>query len=637
MFRALVHRLKSINARSRSSAARSRPRKLYRPAVEPLEERRVMSTYMWAATGDGYFDVASNWSDANSNPGVPGPNDAAINDTNYTITVRNNAVVGTWSDGSHNLTGDAIIPSGSSLTITGNGGGGPSNFYQLQVQNGATLDVEGNTTALQYCTVAGTLNVASGAVLQFYSDNGGAQDTLNAGAVLGGQGLYQVSDDTLFINAPIIAPANFALGGTLAVASAQSFTVPSGSNFNWYAGGLAGPDAGAAAVTVQQGANFRLGQPSVSSLSITGGLTLTNDGTALWTGDNSQIVIDANDEFINNGSFTMNNNGVLMGAVLNTGTWIKDVDPNGAGLTDVQLPFDNTGTVEVKSGMLRLSGNGTSSGSFYDDPGATLIFNSTTYTIAPNSGLTPDQYLSGSGHYEILAGTLVVNTDFTVNNLLMYDNLSGSGEVMVTGLLDWEGGAMYGTGSTVVGQDATLKVAGADSVSGGWNLINAGTGSDVSDSSYYLNIDAPSVFTNTGTFTVESSAPIASGSYVGTVDNEGTWIEANPGGETIVAIPFLNNGTVLVQSGTLNLWSPTQLSSDGTLTGGTWTVASQPGVPAAVRTLRVGPRGQHDWSPGHGDAQWPRQLLPEPEQPGRQRRVLQPAGHFVPNGRRFHQ
>ena len=232
MFRALVHRLKSINTRSRSSAARSRRRKSFRPAVEPLEERRVMSTYTWSALGDGYFDVASNWSDENGNPGVPGPNDTAINDTNYNITVRNNAVVGTWFDGIHNLTGDAIIQSGSSLTITGHGGGGESNFYQLQVLNGATLNVEGNTTALQYSTVAGTLHVASGATLQFYSDNAGAQDTLNAGAVLEGPGLYQVSDDTLFINAPILAPANFELDGTLAVASTQSFTVPSGSTFN---------------------------------------------------------------------------------------------------------------------------------------------------------------------------------------------------------------------------------------------------------------------------------------------------------------------------------------------------------------------------------------------------------------------
>jgi hypothetical protein len=272
-----------------------------------------------------------------------------------------------------------------------------------------------------------------------------------------------------------------------------------------------------------------------------------------------------------------------MGAVLNTGTWIKDVDPNGAGMTDIQLPFNNTGTVEVKSGMLRLSGNGTSSGSFGVDPGAALLFNSTSYTIASNSGLTPDQYLSGSGQYEILTGTLVINADVTVNNLLMHDDLSGTGEVMVAGLLDWEGGAMYGTGSTVVSQDAILKVAGVDSISGGWNLVNAGMGSDVSDSSYYLNIAAPSVFSNTGTFSVESSAPISSGSFLGTVDNEGTWIDANPGGETIVAVPFVNNGTVLVQSGTLNVWSPTQLSSDGTLAGGTWTVVSQAGVPAALR------------------------------------------------------
>ena len=577
MFRALVHRLKSMKTRSRSSAASRRPRKPFRPAVEPLEERRVLSTYTWSAAGDGYFDVASNWSDENGNPGVPGPNDTAINRTNYNITVRTNAVVGTWLDGS----GEDTMQSGSSLTITGNGVDGASYFYQLEVQNGATLDVEGNITALQQSTVAGTMNVASGATLQFSSDNN-SQDTLNAGAVLEGQGLYQVSDENLFINAPILAPANFELDGTLAVAATQSFTVPSGSTFNWYSGSLEEPDGGAAAVTVQQGANFTLGQPS-AGLFITSGLTLTNDGTALWTGDNSLIDIDANDEFINNGSFTMNNNGVLMGTVLNTGTWIKDVDPNGAGLTDVQLPFNNTGTVEVISGTLRLSGDGTSSGSFAVDAGATLIFNSTSYTIAPNSGLPPDQYLSGSGQYEIEAGTLVINANVTVNNLLMYDDLNGTGEVMVTGMLDWEGGAMDGTGSTVICQDAILTVAGADTLYGGWNLTNAGTGYDVSDSSVYLNIDAPSVFTNTGTFTVESSAPIAAGSFVGTVDNEGTWIAANPGGETDVAVPFINNGTVIVQSGTLNLWSPTQLGGDGTLTGGTWTVASQAAVPAALR------------------------------------------------------
>ena len=76
------------------------------------------------------------------------------------------------------------------------------------------------------------------------------------------------------------------------------------------------------------------------------------------------------------------------------------------------------------------------------------------------------------------------------------------------------------------------------------------------------------------------STPIGSSFYLGKVLNSGTWIEACPGSESDNYDYFTNTGAVVVESGTFNSYASTRLSN-GSLTGGSWTVTSQPGVAAA--------------------------------------------------------
>ncbi|HEX3150377.1 MAG TPA: RHS repeat-associated core domain-containing protein [Gemmataceae bacterium] len=142
--------------------------------------------------------------------------------------------------------------------------------------------------------------------------------------------------------------------------------------------------------------------------------TLTNDGTATWAGAGG-IEFRHNAAMVNDGIFhdqadhavTFTGSAGEAAVWYNPGQYIKEA---GAGITDIGISFNNTGTLEADSGTLKLSGttvqiNASSqltagswvigAGATLDVPGQSVFTNQASITLAgagasftPMSGMT---------------------------------------------------------------------------------------------------------------------------------------------------------------------------------------------------------------------------------------------------------
>ncbi|HZU37026.1 MAG TPA: hypothetical protein VFA18_13990, partial [Gemmataceae bacterium] len=588
-----------------------------------FEERVLLSTFNWTAGVNGNFNVAANWTAQPGNiHGVPGPNDTAANNTNCDITVDNSASVGAWVDGVDNGAGELILNTGVTLTITGGSGNTALNstIEFPQVPSGATLQVNGGTTALGALTSAGTLNVAGGAVVQF--GVGGQPANLNAGTALTGAGLYQVHGLTVNVNASLTTSTDFEInGGTVDLAPGVALTFASGGTFsmgsNAFDTSLVGPTApGAgymASVVIDTGANLNIGNASGSyPVRLEDNIALTNDGTATWSGNSDFFYVDSPAVFNNNGTLTSLNstttNQVLglrcdvdVGAVNNAGTWIND----GTATTLIDVPFNNSGTVEVQNGTFQLNQWGSSTGTFIAAEGTTVAFtggSDPSYKIEPNSSLTSGQYLDGAGTYEVgtpagSLGTLQVNASISVEDLQLEEEGalqmgSGSSLTIPKGAGDVLNlsGALSCTGTkraqVTVAAGATLDVNANARIFDDVTLTNAGSGYYLGGQLWVTRTNTTFVpqFKNTGVFTIESAGGISAQIGPGQVRNIGTWI-MNSAADTdkfVVADSFSNTGKVEVQSGSLKLSEGVVQLSDGTLSAGSWTVANLSGDSAEL-------------------------------------------------------
>ena len=186
---------------------------------------------------------------------------------------------------------------------------------------------------------------------------------------------------------------------------------------------------------------------------ISGG-RIVDAGNTTWSGN---TFANANDIFFNGGTF--NNTGTFTdtnafsdqmtgsGTFNNSGTYNKQNNT----LTTVGIVFNNTGTVDVNAGTLRLNTNGTHSGSFAMASGTTLDFNFGTHNL--NAVTT-----SGAGTFQVSGGTVNLNGgSHTTHFLLSGGTLAGT-STPIGGAADWTGGAIFGAATTTF--NSTLAMSG---------------------------------------------------------------------------------------------------------------------------------------------------------------------------------
>jgi hypothetical protein len=283
-------------------------------------------------------------------------------------------------------------------------------------------------------------------------------------------------------------------GGTLDLGAAStvndSFTLsaPSGSttlrgagdltvtgSFTWTGGTMTG-----AGHTVARGG---LAMSTSSNLTRLDGRTLDNFGTAVWTG--SSALPFANGARLDNlagATFEVWADAGITTSGLpslfsNAGTFRKAAS---SGITTVEIPFNNSGAVEVQTGTLELRGGGDSTRSFLVEDGTTLSFagvNSilrASSTVAGNGTVRAfatdfpgNSTLSILGGYSaatltVAGGTVDIARDVTLANLtLSGGHLTGLGTMTVTGVMNWLiGGALSGLGTTTIASSGVLNLSG---------------------------------------------------------------------------------------------------------------------------------------------------------------------------------
>ena len=508
---------------------------------------------------------------------------ATINPASYGF----NAGYGTFvSDGSMitnkagatwTLLSDAVIgnnggsPAGGTFnnqgTLTTNGGTSISTI-SVALNNSGTINVQTGTLAFGGGgTFSGTptLTESANTILDLTAGTftAAAGTTINST----GAGLLRLSGATL-TNAGTASFANFTqnggiLGGTGSVTVNNVLTwvqgtmqdagiteAKGGLNIG-YSAYLAGGRTlnNYAAATIDPAA---YGYPNPYGIFVSDASTITNKAGATFTFLSDATVA------INGGSPVFNN----FGTVATSG---------GTGTSTIGITLNNSGTINVQTGILSLSSGGTFNGTSTLTESANTILDLINGQFTSAAGTTINS--TGAGLFRLNNAGLSIEGTATFGNFTETNgNLAGTGTVTVNGLLTWAQGFMQGTGSTEA--KGGLNIGFAAYLTGGRSLINDAAAT-LNPASYGYNNNAYGIFvqdastiTNTAgaTFTFLSDASITNSGGSPTFINLGT-IATNGGVTTsTIGIALNNSSAVNVQTGTLALSGGGTFSGTSTLT-----------------------------------------------------------------------
>ena len=293
----------------------------------------------------------------------------------------------------------------------------------------------------------------------------------------------------------------------------------------------------------------------------------------------------------NSGDLTLNSEANWWGPTLNASggatpelinTSIGTIDKTiGGGTTGIQFAVDNEGVLDAQSGQLNLSGGGSpSTTGSWSAPvtGTSINFSAGNFTLGAGTQATGSVTVSGAnvnvpdlhdptGTVTINNGSLNITSPTTPSNtqgltLSGGGDLAGVGELDVSGTLSWTGGTMSGSGSTVLGANASgtidpgnpYGVATLDTRS----LTNQGSLTLISGTLKGFN---GATITNSGTLALNSEAGnwgptlnAAGGATPQLINTNGGTIEKSTtgGGTTAIGFAVDNEGTVHAEAGQLS-------------------------------------------------------------------------------------
>jgi hypothetical protein len=513
-----------------------------------LEDRTLLDVAHWINPAGGDWNTPSNW----SINGLPGANDDVFID----------------------VPGDVVITHSGSSTTT---------IRSLTSQDAVRL-------------IGGTLSIAAASSVNNFELAAG---TLTGPGDLAINGAFSWTSGTLSGSGATVIAA----GARLDIVGTGTHTIAGGpidstaGPVNWLAGRLTGTFNSVGTLNIADDQNK---EPADLTVNKQGGLTVWSgngdiglNGSVTFNNQVGAVFEARNDRAFANSSTS----GTPVRVFNNAGTFRKAA---GSGSTTVgNMAFNNTGTVEVLSGRLDVAAGGSSSGAFAVAAGASLRFTGGTYTLQNGAAF------SGAGPTRVAGATLTLAADISMpaNVALDSGTLTGSGIQTVTGLFEWTGGTLAGSGATVIAAGARLDIVGTgthtisgrpiDSTAGPVNWLagmltgtfnNVGTlniagdedknpanvtinklgGLTVWSGNGRISVGAPATFNNPAgavfeaqndrAFTLGTSS--AGSSWV--FNNAGTFRKASGSGSTIIGgsgMAFNNTGTVEVLSGRLDLES----------------------------------------------------------------------------------
>jgi hypothetical protein len=538
-------------------------------------------------TGNGALTVRSNffWGGGNLNGSartvvetnavlnvVPPPGGASLNSR-----ILENAGTILWSAGFFYVGGGAVISNRPGATIRFENaastslGGGIANGridnagFLLKATNTGPLSIEAGLNLNNFGTVqiganslvcnssfvnSGTLILLPGATNRIAgsgSSSGafigaasalvewpGGNFAFNPGAQLNGSGVYRIGG-----SANVTVNANFTVENLDFVSSSALLsgtgTMTVANTMNWTGGTM----NGSGRTIIAPGATLNLGQVSL-------GRTLENGGTILWTG--SGLILS--------GAVITNRAGALFDSqtdvtpffagvacrIDNSGTFRKSAGP-GATTLPSGVAFNNFGAVDIQTGRLVLAGGGSATGTFTVPAATSVEWASGAFAL--NTGAQ----LIGAGLYEVSGATVTGNTTLTVANLdLTAGTVDGSGVITIEGTMNWTGGTMAGSGTTIIAPTALLNLSGSSGLFLARILENGGTVLWTGSGNMGMG-----VITNRlgAFFDVRSSPGLNFFAANPRFDNAGTFRKSISSGVVTIGPNFTNSGTVELQTGTL--------------------------------------------------------------------------------------
>jgi hypothetical protein len=417
----------------------------------------------------------------------------------------NNSGTATWTGGDINVFFDAVWNNLSGGTVdaqSNNRFGTDSVFHAEGTFNNAGTFKKSAGTGTTYGDIAfnnsGTVDAASGlldlagggissgtftaesaATLQF---GGGPHYLTSASSVSGSgtvifdsetfnglsmtiNGTYNVTGTTTFqaSNAPFAFPpvefASSATMGTLNLGAGTLFgagDVTITGTFNWTGGTLSGT-----------GNTFANGGITISGSNnrTLDGRTITNSGTATWTGTGG--ISGNNDAVFNNlnGSvFDAQSDSTLGSSIsfLNAGTFKKSA---GTGTTTVNALFSNTGTLDVETGTVKLGGTFTN----FDSTAAVLAGG--TYLVKGTLQFNNAKITTNQATIILDGSAAKILNQSNANALATFaNNLDGASFTIRNGANFTSAGDFNNLGALVIGPSSVFTVSGNYTQTSGGSL-----------------------------------------------------------------------------------------------------------------------------------------------------------------------
>jgi hypothetical protein len=488
-------------------------------------------------------------------------------------TFQNNGTINQTSTGNLDIAGTGSVvttlsntakatynlQADSGIAYGGGAGGVVSNAGLIEKTAGS-----GASAIAQTLINIGTLDAAAGTLaIAANSNNTNGTYQVAAGAILDltdGQG-YTFTENGTFTGSG--AGAIVLSNGTLAASSSgATFNIPATLSFIWSGGVISVP------VHVTLAYNGTLTQNSSSGVTLTGGGTFQNNGTINQTGSGNLDIAGTSSvvtTLSNTAKATYNfqaDSGIAYGGgaggvVSNTGLIEKTA---GTGTSFFGQPLQNTGTLNVATGTLRLANNSTNSnGTYQVAAGATLdltggnAFSETGNFTATGAGTIT----LGGGTFSVCNGAATL----TIPSTIAFQWPGGAINVPVNETLTVNGNLVFdGSNNELLEGGGTLTENGTITQSGTGSLLMAGTS----------NVATTLVLPKGSVYDFASNSGIGYGGGQGGVVTSAGTIEKTAGGATsAIGVAFNNSGILTVQTGTLSL-----ATTGGENTGGVFNVSS---------------------------------------------------------------
>ncbi|NUQ44224.1 MAG: cadherin-like domain-containing protein, partial [Calditrichaceae bacterium] len=155
----------------------------------------------------------------------------------------------------------------------------------------------------------------------------------------------------------------------------------------------------------------------------------------------------------------------------------------------------------------------------------------------------------------INSGAATLNRDAQVGGFILNAGiLTGGGSLHVSGAMNWSGGRLEGSDTVMVAAGAALAITNAADIEVNGKVLHlAGNGSWSGNGKLRLKNGAVVSIAAGATFALQSNAILEMSTGGGSIRNSGVFSKTGGGAASDLTAPLINQGTVSVFSGTLQL------------------------------------------------------------------------------------